>query len=191
MFYKSYFLYALEDPRTSPTVPFYIGKGMGAISYDHLVHPDDSLKGQRIREIIASGYKVLLTHLVGSLSENQALEIEADLISAFGMVETGGLLTNTGVPSFLRGESRPSLTVPYGTKEKAQQGLSFLKEAVMEFAKANPRGITNSEAAALFGRRSSYDGYWKDNLFFSILGLLVREGKLKRRVNSRRHVAQD
>ncbi len=191
MFLRSFFLYALEDPRTFPTLPFYIGKGMGALSYDLLVHPDDSLKGQRIKEIVESGHKVILTHLVGSLSGDQALEIEADLISAFGTVETGGILTNSGVSSLLSGESHSSLTIPYGTKEKAQQGFSFLKEAVLDFAKANPKGITSTEAAALLGRRSPHDGYWKDALFFSILGLLIREGKLKRRMNSRRHVAND
>ena len=51
----SYYVYALKDPRTSPAMPFYIGKGTGTRSYDHLMRPDNSIKGRRIKEIIASG----------------------------------------------------------------------------------------------------------------------------------------
>lgn len=187
---NSYYVYALKDPRSSPAMPFYIGKGTGTRSYDHLVRPDDSLKGQRIKEIVASDNKVLVTRLVESLSEAQALKLEAELISAFGTVETGGLLTNAVVPTGLGGKSRPSLIVPHGAKEKAQLGLNLLKESVLEFAKANPKGVTNSDAASLLGLRSDYGGGSKDYLSYSILGLLMREGKLARDGKSKRHVAQ-
>jgi len=171
-------------------MPFYIGKGTGARSYDHLVRPDDSLKGQRIKEIVASGHQVLVTRLVDSLNEAQSLKLEAELISSFGTIETGGLLTNAVVPSGLGKKSRPSITVPHGVKEKAQVGLLLLKEAVLEFAKVNPKGITNSDTASLLGLRSDYGGGSKDYLSYSILGLLMREGKLAREGSSKRHVAQ-
>ncbi len=185
----SYYVYALKDPRTSPAMPFYIGKGTGTRSYDHLARPEDSLQGQRIKDITASGNKVLVTRLVDSLSEGQALKLEAELISAFGTVETGGILTNAVMPSGLGKKSRPTLTVPHGAKEKAQLGLSLLKEAVLEFAKVNPKG-TNSDTASLLGLRSDYGGGSKDYLSYSVLGLLMREGKLAREGSSKRHVAQ-
>ncbi len=186
----SYYVYALKDPRTSPAMPFYIGKGTGTRSYDHLVRPDDSAKGQRIKEIVAAGVQVLVTRMVDQLTEHQALKLEAELISAFGTLETGGLLTNAVMPSGLGAKNRPSLVVPSGVREKAQLGLSLLKEAVLEFVKANPKGVTNSDAASLLGLRSDYGGGSKDYLSYSILGLLMREGRLARQGSSRRHVAQ-
>jgi hypothetical protein len=186
----SYYVYALKDPRTSPAMPFYIGKGTGTRSYDHLVRPDDSLKGKRIKEIIAAGHQVLVTRLIDALTEAQALKLEAELIAAFGTVETGGLLTNTVMPSGLGKKSRPLLVVPHGAKEKAQLGLALLKESVLEFAKANPRGITNSDTASLLGLRSDYGGGSKDYLSYSILGLLMRDGKLAREGSSKRHIAK-
>jgi hypothetical protein len=88
-----------------------------------------------------------------------------------------------------RKKARTSVTVPHGVKEKAQIGLGLLKDAVLEFAKANPAGVTNSDAASLLGLRSDYGGGSKNYLSYSILGLLMREGKLAREGRSRKHVA--
>lgn len=80
--------------------------------------------------------------------------------------------------------------VPSGTKEKAQIGLALLKEAVLEMAKSNAKGISNSDAASLLGLRSDYGGGSKDYLSYSVIGILMREGKLRRDETSRKHVAQ-
>ena len=70
-------------------------------------------------------------------------------------------------------------------------GLEFLKTAVFELAKANPDGISNSDAASLLGLRSDYRGRQKDYLSYSVLGLLLREGRVKRRDGgSPRHVVE-
>jgi hypothetical protein len=80
--------------------------------------------------------------------------------------------------------------VPSGVKEKAQLGLALLKEAVLELARANPKGVSNSDAASLLGLRSDYGGGSKDYLSYSVIGLLMREGKLERDAASKKHVAR-
>jgi len=185
-----YYVYALKDPRTSPAKPFYIGKGTGSRAYDHLVKPDRTRKYKRIMEIKDSGYQPLIDILVEDLTESQALRLEAELISAFGTEETGGLLTNAVVPGGVGIKKRKYLVVPQGAVERAQLGLEFLKTAILDLAKANPDGITNSDTASLLGLRSDYQGRQKDYLSYSVLGLLLREGKLKRYDGrSPRHVA--
>jgi hypothetical protein len=186
----SFYVYALKDPRQSPALPFYIGKGTGTRSHDHLVNPDDSRKGQRIRDIEAAGLQVLVTRLVDALSETQALRLEAELIAAFGTVDTGGLLTNNVMPSGLGKKGRQQVIVPSGVKEKAQLGLVLLKEAVLEMAQANTLGVSNADVASLLGLRSDYRGGAKDYLSYSVLGLLLREGKIDRKDGSHKHVAR-
>jgi hypothetical protein len=185
----SYYVYALKDPRTSPAKPFYIGKGTGTRAHDHMLKPDDSSKGSRIRQILDAGHKVLVSRLVEDLSEIQAIKLEAELISAYGTEATGGSLTNAVIPSGMIRKTRRDVVVPQGVQERAQLGLQLLKGAVLEFARANKRGITNSDAASLLGLRSDYGGGSKDYLSYSLLGLLMRDGLLKRDGLSKRHLA--
>lgn len=120
-----YYVYALKDPRTSPALPFYIGKGAGSRAFDHLVTPDATLKYAKIKEILASGTKPMVVILVEDLTETQALRLEAELIAAFGTTATGGPLTNAVVPSGLGGKKRKNVNVPQGSVERAQLGFSF------------------------------------------------------------------
>ena len=185
-----FYVYAIKDPRSKQPKPFYIGKGTGSRAYDHLVSPDTTRKYKKIKDIIETGKKPIIDILVDDLTEAQALKIEAELIAAFGTEETGGILTNTVVPSGLGGKKRDHISVPQGSVERAQLGLEFLKTAILELVKANSGGIRNSDAASLLGLRSDYNGKQKDYLSYSVLGLLIREGKIERKHNPSRHVAK-
>lgn len=190
--FGAYYIYALKDPRSNPAKPFYIGKGTGTRKFDHLVRVDDTRKGQRIADIIAAGKSPIVTTLADELTELQAMKLEAELIAAFGLEVTGGILTNTVIPSGAARASRVTVTVPLGCRDRAQLGLTLLKDAVLELAKANDKGVSNSDVSKALGLQSDYAGGSKDYLAWSILGLLMREGKMRREntLGRGRHVAQ-
>lgn len=183
-----YYIYALKDPRSTPATPFYIGKGTGVRAWEHTLKVDKTRKGQRIEQIVASGHKVITTVLADDLTEHQALKLEAELIAAFGTESTGGPLANTVIPVGNTKKPRKGLVVPSGAVERSQIGLELLKSSVLELARANPGGILNSDVAKALGLQSDYLGGSKDYLSWSVLGLLMREGKMIR-VEPRKHKA--
>jgi hypothetical protein len=65
-------------------------------------------------------------------------------------------------------------------KQKAQQGLALIKEAILESLQSQPEGLTNAEIADLLDLRSDYLGGQKDYLPWSVLGLLLNEKQIRR-----------
>lgn len=183
-----FYVYALKDPRSKPAKTFYIGKGTGNRAWEHQINIDESEKGMTIRGIHDEGLSVIHTVISDNLTEQQALKIEAELISAFGIRKYGGLLTNKVRPNTESISKRLKINVPEGCYEKAQMGLTLLSSAILELAKANPEGIKNSDAAKYLGLQSDYGGGSKDYLSYSILGLLMKEGKVVRN-SKKKHVA--
>ncbi|GAB3826750.1 GIY-YIG nuclease family protein [Pontibacter rugosus] len=175
-----FYVYALKDPRSKPAKPFYIGKGTGNRAWEHQLNIDDSEKGQVINDILLSEHEVIHTIISDNLTEEQALKIEAELISAFGIRSQGGLLTNRIKPNPENISSKVKINIPEGCYERAQMGLELIKSAVVELAKANPEGIKNSDAAKYLGLQSDYGGGSKDYLSYSVLGLLMKESKIER-----------
>jgi hypothetical protein len=72
------------------------------------------------------------------------------------------------------------------SKQKAQQGLALIKEAILESLQSHPEGLTNSEIADLLDLRSDYLGGQKDYLPWSVLGLLLNDKQIRR--TGRRYV---
>lgn len=102
-----FYVYALKDPRGKPAKPFYIGKGTGNRAWEHQSNIDDSEKGLLIKQIREAGCNVIHTIIADNLTEQQALKIEAELISAFGIRSQGAysptrfdrILTTSGIAS--------------------------------------------------------------------------------------------
>ena len=146
---------------------------------------DDSAKGKLIAEILESGNEVIHTIIADNLNEHQSLKIEAELISAFGIRSQGGLLTNRVKPNPENVRRHVKANVPDGCYEKAQMALELLKAAIMELASANQNGISNSDAAKYLGLQSNYGGGSRDYLSYSVIGLLMEEGRLARNQNKK------
>lgn len=176
---NTYYVYSLKDPRTKPAKVFYIGKGTGSRATDHLKKIDETRKGKFIQEILDSGYSPVVAKIVEQLTEEQAFQIELELISSFGTVDTGGTLYNSVIPKSIRRKVDNEITVPSGALEKAQLGLKLLKDSISLLSEENPNGITNSDCAHYLGLQSDNEGKQQDYLTHSVLGLLIKEGTLE------------
>ncbi|KAA1157516.1 GIY-YIG nuclease family protein [Pseudoalteromonas fuliginea] len=176
---NTYYVYSLKDPRTKPAKVFYIGKGTGSRATDHLKKIDETRKGKFIQEILDSGYSPVVAKIVEQLTEEQAFQIELELISSFGTVDTGGTLYNSVIPKSIRRKVDNEITVPSGALEKAQLGLKLLKDSISLLSEENPNGITNSDCAHYLGLQSDNEGKQQDYLTYSVLGLLIKEGTLE------------
>jgi uncharacterized protein len=53
----SYYIYALKDPRQSPTMPFYIGKGTGTRAWDHVARVDETRREGGFRRYNLQGMR--------------------------------------------------------------------------------------------------------------------------------------
>ncbi|UCX06264.1 GIY-YIG nuclease family protein [Shewanella glacialimarina] len=175
----TYYVYSLKDPREKPARVFYIGKGTGSRSTEHLRKVDDTRKGKHIQEILNSGSVPIISKVIEKLTEEQALQIELEFITSFGTIESGGSLYNTIIPRSIKRKTDDKVTVPNGAVEKAQLGLKLLKDSIVSLSEENPKGITNSDCAHYLGLQSDNDGNQQDYLTYSVLGILLKEGVLE------------
>ncbi|EHH1180228.1 GIY-YIG nuclease family protein [Vibrio vulnificus] len=179
MMSNTYYVYSLKDPREKPARVFYIGKGTGSRTTDHLKKVDDTRKGRFIQEILDSGYSPIISRVVENLTEEQALQIELELISSFGIIDNDGSLYNSVIPKSIKRKIDKNIVVPNGAVEKAQLGLKLIKDSITSLSEENPDGITNSDCAHYLGLQSDNQGNQQDYLTYSVLGLLLKEGVLE------------
>ncbi|MGN6329153.1 MAG: helix-turn-helix domain-containing protein [Rhodanobacter sp.] len=62
--------------------------------------------------------------------------------------------------------------------KKANAALAILKEAILEHLANHPGGLGNSEIARDLGLESDFQGKQSNYLSWSVIGLLVNEGRV-------------
>ena len=62
--------------------------------------------------------------------------------------------------------------------ENAQQGLTLIKDAIVDYIREHPNGVTNAAIARDLRIESDYEGGHHSYLSWSVLGLLLREGRI-------------
>lgn len=65
-------------------------------------------------------------------------------------------------------------------KQKAQQGFSLVKEAILECLGENPEGLGNAQVAEALDLHTDYKGSSEDYLTWAVLGVLMNEQKVRR-----------
>lgn len=63
--------------------------------------------------------------------------------------------------------------------EKSEKALALLKEAILETIAEHQSGIGNNAIARALNLESDFAGNQKNYLSWSVIGLLVNEGKIK------------
>jgi hypothetical protein len=63
--------------------------------------------------------------------------------------------------------------------DKAQAGLEMIKDAILSELEHHPHGMTNAEIVHKLGLESDFEGQMRNYLSWSILGILLGEGKIK------------
>jgi len=65
-------------------------------------------------------------------------------------------------------------------EEKAHEGLRLLKQATLEVVALHPEGLRHADIVKLLDIPSDYQGKQKNYLSWSVVGLLINAGLLRR-----------
>ena len=66
------------------------------------------------------------------------------------------------------------------SREKAHAAVEMLKEAVLEVLSAHPEGLRHIDICTILDIRSDYLGRQRNYLSWSVVGLLINAGKIRR-----------
>jgi hypothetical protein len=69
---------------------------------------------------------------------------------------------------------------PNSPEAKAAMGLALIKEAILDYLHNHPNGLRNAEIARNLTLESDHEGKQKDYLTYSILGILLKERRVRK-----------
>lgn len=174
---KDFYVYALLDPRREGVFefnvpygekfvfthePFYVGKGRGKRSSVHAVvarsGKNNSYKDNKIRTIFGIGLEVLVEHVVVDLTEEDALQVESELIEVIGrLVDKSGILTNLtsgggGISGYSHtSEARRRISKRFIGKPLSEEHRKKIGDA--NRGKERPAEVKEKIRAKLIGRK--------------------------------------
>ena len=92
-----YYVYIYLDPRKSPAEPIYVGKGKDNRSQFHKTRANNPILKRKITKINELGLEPIVEIYQNNLTEQEALNLEIELISKFGRIDlkTGTLCNLT------------------------------------------------------------------------------------------------
>ncbi len=89
------YVYIYLDPRITPAEPIYIGKGSGKRANFHKTRANNPILKRKINKIKELGLEPIVEIYKDNISDNEALNLEIELILKFGRVDLGtGTLCN-------------------------------------------------------------------------------------------------
>ena len=74
-------------------------------------------------------------------------------------------------------------------RKQAEAGLKQIQEAIVTLLKRRPDGLRNAEVAETLNLRSDFRGRQKDYLTYSVLGGLMRQGRVAWNKETKRFTA--
>lgn len=107
------YVYIYYDPRSTPYIPIYVGKGVGNRMFDHLYECTNHLFKRKLEKIHSLGLRPIIEKCQDNISDQEAIELEKQLIKRFGRLDlkTGTLCNFTD-----GGEGSPGRIVSDKTK---------------------------------------------------------------------------
>ena len=67
-------------------------------------------------------------------------------------------------------------------RDKAEQGLQLMQDAITDLLSEHPEGLTNAQIAHELGLASDYLGHHQGHLSWSVMGLLLNSKKVEKHV---------
>jgi uncharacterized protein len=76
-------------------------------------------------------------------------------------------------------------------QKQAEAGLKQIQEAIVALLRRQPDGLRNAEIAEALNLRSDFCGRQKDYLTYSVLGGLIRQGRVARNAKTKRFITRE